>query len=54
VEPEPVAEPVPEPVAALPEPVQLPRTAGPLPLLAAGGLTSLLAGLGLALLRRAG
>jgi hypothetical protein len=54
VEPEPAAEPVPEPVAALPEPVQLPRTASPLPLLAAGGLTSLLAGLGLALLRRAG
>ena len=61
---EPVLEPeveaaVPEPVAApaveqAPQPaaVELPRTATPLPLLAAGGLTSLLAGLGLALLRR--
>ena len=58
---EPVAEPVPEPVAEeaaaaeplpQPEPVELPRTATPLPLVAVGGLTSLLAALGLGLLRR--
>ena len=51
-----VAEPVPEPVAEEPlpqaEPVALPRTASPLPLVAAGGLTSLLLALGLGLLRR--
>jgi LPXTG-motif cell wall-anchored protein len=44
---EPVGEPVPEPA-----PAELPRTATPLPLVAVGGLTSLLAGLGLALRRR--
>jgi hypothetical protein len=44
---EPVGEPVPEPV-----PVELPRTATPLPVIAVGGLASLLAGLGLGLLRR--
>jgi len=42
-------EPVPEP---LPEPVELPRTATPLPLIAVGAFSSLLAGLGLGLLRR--
>jgi hypothetical protein len=54
-----VAEPVPEPVAEAaveplpqPEPVELPRTATPLPLLVVGGLTSLLGALGLGLLRR--
>lgn len=54
-----VAEPVPEPVAEeaaevlqQPEPVELPRTASPLPLAVAGGLTSLLVALGLGLLRR--
>jgi hypothetical protein len=46
---EPVAEPVPEPA-----PEELPRTASPLPLVAVGGLTSLLLGLGLGLLRRRG
>ena len=53
--PEPVAEPAVEPVLeAFPEavPAELPRTATPLPLVAVGGLTSLLAGLGLGLLRR--
>jgi hypothetical protein len=40
-------EPLPEPA-----PVELPRTASPLPLMAAGGLISLVAGLGLGLLRR--
>jgi LPXTG-motif cell wall-anchored protein len=45
---EPVAEPVGEPAPA----PELPRTASPLPFLATGGLTSLLAGLGLGLLRR--
>jgi len=45
---EPVAEPVAEPEAA----PELPRTASPLPWLATGGLTSLLAGLGLMLGRR--
>lgn len=56
---EPVAEPVPEPVAEAaveplpqPEPVALPRTATPLPLVVVGGLTSLLGALGLGLLRR--
>ena len=49
--PEPVAEPVAEPVPE-PAPAELPRTATPLPLIAIGGLTSLLAGLGLGLLRR--
>jgi hypothetical protein len=44
---EPVGEPVPEPV-----PAELPRTATPLPVIAVGGLVSLLAGLGLGLLRR--
>jgi hypothetical protein len=44
---EPVGEPVPEPA-----PAELPRTASPLPLVALGGLASLLAGLGLGLLRR--
>ena len=48
---EPAAEPVPEPVGE-PAPAELPRTATPLPLVAIGGLTSLLAGLGLGLLRR--
>jgi hypothetical protein len=56
---EPEAELVPVPVAEpaavpQPEPVELPRTATPLPLVALGGLTSLLAGLGLGLLRRRG
>ena len=52
---EPVAEPVveqpAEPLAA-PEQAQLPRTASPVPLVAFGGLTLLLVGLGLGLLRR--
>jgi hypothetical protein len=48
---EPSVEPVPEPVGE-PAPAELPRTATPLPLMAIGGLTSLLAGLGLGLLRR--
>lgn len=55
VEPEPVAEPLAEQVLEPlpePEPVELPRTASPLPVVALGGLSSLLAGLGLALLRR--
>jgi hypothetical protein len=55
VAPEPVApEPVVELAPEFPEPVpaELPRTATPLPLVALGGLTSLLAGLGLGLLRR--
>jgi hypothetical protein len=52
-----VAEPAAEPVAQAeplppPEGVELPRTASPLPLVATGGLASLLVGLGLALLRR--
>lgn len=54
-----VAEPIPEPVAEeaveplpQPEPVALPRTATPLPLVVVGGLTSLLGALGLGLLRR--
>jgi hypothetical protein len=41
-------EPMPEPAP----PAELPRTASPLPLAAAGGLTSLLVGLGLGWLRR--
>jgi hypothetical protein len=48
---EPAAEPVEEPVGA-PAPVELPRTATPLPIVAVGGLVSLLAGLGIGLLRR--
>jgi LPXTG-motif cell wall-anchored protein len=44
--PEPVAEPVGEPAP------ELPKTASPLPLFALGGLTSLLAGVGLGLRRR--
>jgi LPXTG-motif cell wall-anchored protein len=50
-EPAAVAEqaPVPEPAAS---PVELPRTASPLPLVVVGGLTSLVAGLGLGRLRR--
>ena len=66
--PEPVVEPVVEPVEPVaepvaefvpeaeplqePEPVELPRTASALPLVATGGLTLLLVGLGLGLLRR--
>lgn len=53
--PEPVlelaAEPVGEPLSE-PAPPELPRTATPLPVVAVGGLASLLAGLGLGLLRR--
>jgi LPXTG-motif cell wall-anchored protein len=49
--PEPVVEQAAEPVPA-PEPVELPKTASALPMLAVGGLTSLLAGFGLALIRR--
>jgi hypothetical protein len=48
---EPVAEAVPQ-AEPLPEPVELPRTATRLPLVATGGLASLLVGLGLGLLRR--
>ena len=48
---EPVAEPVGEPVPE-PAPAELPRTATPLPVIAVGGLASLLAGLGLGVLRR--
>jgi hypothetical protein len=50
---EPIAEAVPE-AEPLPqsEAVELPRTASPLPLMATGGLASLLLGLGLGLLRR--
>lgn len=47
VEAVPEAEPVPEP-----QPVELPRTASPVPFFAVGGLATLLAGLGLGLLRR--
>jgi hypothetical protein len=61
--PEPIAEPevetTVEPVeetvlesAPVPQAAELPRTASPLPLVAVGGLASLLAGLGLGLLRR--
>jgi hypothetical protein len=53
---EPFEEPVPEPVpeAEIPqaEPAELPRTASPLPLAAAGGLVSILLGFGFGLLRR--
>jgi LPXTG-motif cell wall-anchored protein len=53
---EPVAEPVVEQPVAEPltaqEPAQLPRTASPVPLVALGGLSSLLVGLGVGLLRR--
>lgn len=51
VEPRAAAEPA---AAAVPqaEPVELPRTASPIPLLTTGGLASLLVGLGLGLLRR--
>jgi hypothetical protein len=59
IEPVERMEPVPEPelvpeaeAVQQPEPVELPRTATQLPLAAAGGLTSLLVGLGLGLLRR--
>jgi hypothetical protein len=51
----PVAEPAVEPVgepAPEPAPAELPRTATPIPLVAVGGLTSLLAGLGVGMLRR--
>jgi LPXTG-motif cell wall-anchored protein len=50
---EPIAEAVPEaePLAQ-PEAVELPRTASPMPLLATGGLASLLLGLALSVLRR--
>ena len=51
VAPEPVEEPVAEPLPETAQ-VELPRTATPLPVVAAGGLVSLLAGLGLGLLRR--
>jgi hypothetical protein len=62
--PEPIAEPVPEPVpepavepVVEPEPEQaapagLPRTASPLPFVAVGGFVTLLAGLGVGLVRR--
>jgi hypothetical protein len=51
---EPVTEAVAEQVQPLaePTPAELPRTASPLPLLAIGGLSSLLVGLGLGRLRR--
>jgi hypothetical protein len=54
---EPIAEPVAEAVPEAeplpqPDPVELPRTASPLPLVATGGLASLFVGLGLSLLRR--
>ena len=52
---EPVAEPAIEPVgepAPEPAPAELPRTATPLPIVAVGGVTSLLVGLGLGFLRR--
>jgi hypothetical protein len=51
IAPERFAEPAVEPVLE-PVPAELPRTATPLPFIAIGGLTSLLAGLGLGLLRR--
>ena len=55
--PAPVVEPRVEPLPAaveepVPAPVELPRTASPLPLLATGGAASLLVALGLTLLRR--
>lgn len=49
--PEVAAEQVPEAVPE-PSPAELPRTASPLPLVAVGALTSLIAGLGLGVLRR--
>ncbi len=49
---EPAVEPVGEPVVPEPEPVELPRTATPLPIVAVGGLASILAGLGIGFLRR--
>jgi hypothetical protein len=54
---EPVAEPEPEPEPELAQepaapPAELPRTASPLPLFAVGGFATLLAGLGLGLLRK--
>lgn len=54
---EPAIEPLPEPLPPAepepePAPVELPRTASALPLLAGGGLASLLVGLGCGLLRR--
>ena len=55
VETEPITEPVAEPElwpVGEPEPVELPRTATPLPLVAIGGLAAILTGLGLGLLRR--
>lgn len=54
VEPEPLPEPVEEQVTppAEPAPAELPRTSTSLPLVALGSLTTLLAGLGLGLLRR--
>lgn len=48
---EPVVEQAAEP-AVQPAPAELPRTASPLPFVAAGGLASILAGLGLGRLRR--
>jgi hypothetical protein len=54
-EPAPVLEPFPEPVpltVAQAPPAELPRTATPLPLVAAGGVASLVLGLGVGLLRR--
>ena len=51
--PEPLVEPIPESIPE-PEPAELPRTASPLPFIAAGGLGALLAGLALRLRRRAG
>jgi LPXTG-motif cell wall-anchored protein len=51
IEPEPVVEAAQEPLPE-PAPAELPRTASPLPVLAVGGLGSLLAGLGLTLRRR--
>ena len=53
--PEPIAEPAVEPVGEPvpePAPAELPRTATPLPIVAVGGVASLLAGLGLGFLRR--
>jgi len=50
---EPVNEPVAEPVAApTATAAELPKTASPVPLVALGGLTSLIVGLGVGLLRR--
>jgi hypothetical protein len=51
-EPVAFAEPVAEAAQAAEPAVELPRTASPLPLVATGGLASLLVGLGLGLLRR--